>query len=204
MIRQDNISLALTLIICMIAFFMFTYEKSSILLLPLALTGVGIAFNWLFGKKIVVDEEIDEEEASNIGKYSFIGLLGAGLGALVSRSLFMPTRLIALAALQLTPYDSLIFALLMAVAEEQFFRGFFLNFALWKLYNQPYGISLALLLSGLVFAYPYHQNIYGTSTQLLFYVFIGGFVFSWIDLKTKRLSPSMISHLAVNFLGGIG
>lgn len=203
MIRQDKISLSLTVIVCMVAVFMFTYEKSSLLLLPITLTGLGITLNWVFGKKIKVDEKIDEKEGTGIMKYTVIAVLAVAIGAAASKRLFFPERLIALAALQLTPFDSLIFALLMAVAEEQFFRGFFLNFCLWKLYDKPNGITLALLLSGLIFAYPYHQNVYGTSTALLFYVFIGGYVFSWVDFQLKRLSPSMNAHLIINFIGGI-
>ena len=121
--------------------------------------------------------------------YVFVAILG-----------FFFANIASATAFQLTPYTEApispaMYAVLIGVSEEAFFRGFIQSF-LGKLIGfKPVVIGL----SAAVFAV-YHAAVYGTSAEALMTVFIGGLVFAAIMSMTNRLSITMTAHGIYNFL----
>ena len=86
------------------------------------------------------------------------------------------------------------FELLIAVAEEQFFRGFLANLLITRT-----TASLGIFMDGAIFSI-YHFAVYGTSGTDLAIVFGAGITLSFIDWRTGRVSPSIIAHVINNLL----
>lgn len=84
---------------------------------------------------------------------------------------------------------AIIFGFIIGISEEQFFRGFILDWLLSKLPSP----SLALLSSAMIFTV-YHLAVYGTDFDSLMYVFAGGLILSWVAYKSRRISPPMLAH----------
>jgi membrane protease YdiL (CAAX protease family) len=85
-----------------------------------------------------------------------------------------------------------LYAVLISISEEQFFRGAILNFLL-SLTNA----TVAIFSSAAIFMV-YHFAVYGTSTSNLVYVLVGGLALAWADYRSGRISPSMLAHLINN------
>jgi membrane protease YdiL (CAAX protease family) len=96
--------------------------------------------------------------------------------------------------MELTGVDAMLYAVLIAVAEEQFFRGAILNFLL-TLTNS----TVAIFSSAAIFMV-YHFAVYGTSTSNLVYVLVGGLALAWAAYRSGRLSPSILAHVINNVL----
>lgn len=86
------------------------------------------------------------------------------------------------------------FRLLEAVAEEQFFRGFFLNFFLSRV--DPY---TAIVADGVLFG-AYHLFVYGYSPSLILLVIMAGIVLAYSDWRLGTLDASLIAHVVNNLL----
>lgn len=86
------------------------------------------------------------------------------------------------------------FAVLIADAEENLFRGFFTPFMAQRL-----GIIFGSLAAAGLFT-AVHLAVYGTSVSALGVVFGAGFVLSYAALKTRRLSGVKLAHMANNAL----
>jgi membrane protease YdiL (CAAX protease family) len=82
-------------------------------------------------------------------------------------------------------------SLLIAIAEEQFFRGFITNLLTVK--TGFFGV----ILSGIFFSV-YHLAVYGTSYSSLFIVMGGGIILAYAAYKTRRVSTVMAPHLLNN------
>lgn len=191
MIRQDPISKGLTIIGLLIPVFISTFELTLYTLFPSFLLIAGIVGQRYVLKKIEEDPTIDVGEFSDIMFWTFTALAVIFASSLVIPYFNFPssieTETLDIMSLRL-------FVVLMAIAEEQFFRGFLTNFFLVKL--PP---AFAVLASGSIFAI-YHFGVYGTSFDLIGYVWIAGTILSYIAVKTQRLSPCMLAHIVNNLL----
>jgi membrane protease YdiL (CAAX protease family) len=87
------------------------------------------------------------------------------------------------------------FGILMAVAEEFFFRGFLL---FW-LFRVTRSASAAVMGSAAVFAV-YHFAVYGQSAPDLIIVFAAGLLLAFIALRTRSVLPDIMAHVAINLL----
>jgi membrane protease YdiL (CAAX protease family) len=190
MIAQDSLSRALTALAIFIVLYLSTFETSALILFPafLLITGIVLQF-YLLRKVEVVDSVV--EEGGNIFIYTLMALAGIGLGGLISPTV---ARAVPVQKMELTGMDAVLYAVLMAVAEEQFFRGGITNFLL-TMFPPP----MAIMGSAAIFSV-YHLAVYGTTISALAYVFIGGVMLAWVAYRSGRLSPSILAHVVNNIL----
>ena len=176
----------------MIVLYLSTFQTTAVILFPAILLISGIMLQFFLLRKVeTVDSVFQEETAWNIGYYTLVALAGIGLGNLISPALAKATPI---QKMQLTGMDALLYSVLIAIAEEQFFRGAITNFLLTML--PP---SMAILGSAAIFT-AYHLAVYGTELSALIYVFVGGAVLAFVAYRSGRLSPSILAHCLNNIL----
>lgn len=140
-----------------------------------------------------MDERVTFEEKSGMLKYSVFGLAGATLSNYASS--FLINRISSMRALAITQVELVYFGAMIAIAEEEFFRGFLVNFIFKLRQSAP----LAITVSAMVFSV-FHLAVYGTRPDLLAYVFVSGVILGYVAWATQRLSTSMLTHIFVNVL----
>jgi membrane protease YdiL (CAAX protease family) len=96
------------------------------------------------------------------------------------------------------PVSWSLFGMLVAVGEEQWFRGFLTPF-ICNLLGSIWGI----VLSGLVFGI-YHFAVYGTDMTALVVVTMTGMALSYVAIQTKSVTPGMAAHVLNNFIATMG
>lgn len=189
MIRADGLSYTYTIMAAMVAVYLATFEMGVLILFPVILLVTGVALQIYFMRKVDADDTMDIQEAGQITFYTLVAL------AVIAVSSFFISSLPQLVPrMQLTGFDTSLFAALMAIAEEQFFRGAVTSFLL--MYTAP---MVAVMSSGAVFTV-YHLAVYGTDMSALLYVFVAGVVLAWVAYRSRRLSPSMTAHLINNII----
>ncbi len=186
-IRQDSLSKILIIISVSLLLFMSTFNvellTKSLFAVSLILGGLTLS---LVTKEYAEDNNIDLGERNQIFIYSIIAL-----GTVLFLSTIVPA--IPLVELAQIPFSIIVlFGLLIAVAEEVFFRGFLLNFLIGKAGN-----IFGIFGSALIFAI-YHLNVYGTSPQNLIFVFGAGIILGFIAFRSRRVSTVMIAHIMNN------
>lgn len=149
-------------------------------------------------RKVKEDEEISPPELKNILYYASISLLALVVGGMVISGLYIPPVPTSIQSLALSlPLSLFLFTCVMAISEEEFFRGELFDL-LVSAGKTP--VAVAILFSALIFAF-YHLHVYGSSPNDMLYVVLGGAVLSWAAYKTRRVSTSMIAHVGNN-IGG--
>lgn len=192
MIRADSLSYAYTLTATLVAVYLATFELGLTILFPVILLTTGVALQIYFTRTVPVDDSLDMREGGQILFYTIVCL------AAVAITSFFVTALPRLVpSMRLTGFDTMMFGILMAVAEEQFFRGATLSFLLKM--TAP---LVAIFGSAAIFAV-YHLAVYGTDVGAMAYVFVGGMVLSWVVYRSRRISPSMTAHIANNILASV-
>ena len=191
MIRQDSLSKMLIVISMMLTVYLATFETTTLVLFPGILLLIGLVMEfYLESKREFVDHITEPKSMKQIGYYTIIALLG----------MFMSGYMIDMTNMTvLSGVSAIGFGVLMAVAEEQFFRGFITDFLLTRFPNY----ILALVTSAGVFTI-YHLARYGGQPDAMMYVFAGGFILSWVSWKSQRLSPCMLAHAINNIIVVMG
>jgi len=192
-VKQDVLATGLTVIGVSIAVYLSTYELALYVLFPALLLIFSIVLQLYVLKKMdYVNHVTNPETVVNIGYYTFLGLVGLLIGNLLIPYFSYPSTIEnqALSIMSLR-----LFVTLMAIAEEQFFRGFLLN--LFLALNIP--APAAIFTSALMFAI-YHLRVYGTSYDALLYVFAAGYMLGYIAYMSQRLSPCMLAHIMNNLI----
>ncbi len=189
MIRQDTISHMCIVLALAITLYLFTYESTTLVLFPVVLLISGATMElWFERKQEFVDDNITESKTlSRIGAWTGIALAGM----LVSGASI--TYVKSNISMQLTGTGAILYSVLIAISEEQFFRGFITD---WLLVRFPNPL-LAILSSAAIFMV-YHFMRYGTSIDALAYVFAGGFILAFVAYKSRLLSPLMLGHVINN------
>lgn len=187
---EDSISLSLTLAAGMILVYLGTF-MGELLIIPLALLFLGLVFQIYISQKIPHDEETSPKELKQVALWVVVCVAAFGLVAM-SENLVIPI----LGSVELSVVDAKLYTVLYAISEERFFRGALTLFAYWKTNN----IGVAAASSGIVFGAIYHQAIYGSNIEKIIYVVLLGTVLGYVTLKTKRLSPAILSHCINNLL----
>ncbi len=165
-----------------------TYETTAIILFPAVLLISGVVMELYLEKRREYVDSLDEAATlRQVGFYTIIALLGTFSIGAFTRYVDLP--------LQLMGYSALLYSILIAISEEQFFRGFIVDLFLREV-PHPY---LALLGSTLLFML-YHLARYGGTPDSLLYVFVGGFMLSWVAYKSRRLSPCQLGHIINNLM----
>ena len=189
MIKQDTITITFTLLAVMISLYLSTFELGVPIIFPTILLISGIIFQFYLLRRVeTVDGLSEPETLSGIVFYTLIAL------AVLAVSGIVVPRIVGALPMELTGTDALLYSILMAVAEEQFFRGTLTNFLLQLTSPTP-----AILGSAAVFCV-YHLAVYKTDVSALMYVFAGGLTLAWVGYRSGRLSPSVCAHVLNNIL----
>jgi len=194
MIRHDKITLAMTAIAGMISIYLGLFQsRFDIAWFPALLLIMGLELNEYVNKKYDYDDDISEKEGSRIILATAMAIAAISvLSFIVSVPFYKRTASVA----TLSVFDAKLYAGLMAVAEEQFFRGFLANFAL------KYGVKntgAAAVVSSVI-GVIYHFFRYGGDYNALMFVFFGFLVLSMIALREQRLSPAILAHVIHNLV----
>jgi membrane protease YdiL (CAAX protease family) len=186
-IRHDSISKAFTLLAIMITLYLATWEKELSTFFPAIVMMCAFGMSYYLNQRVDADDAIDEEEAKEVGYYTIFALAAMALAGTVSTRLFVPRQSMSMLAV-----DAVMYGVLIAVAEEQMFRGAILQFLGTQLPRMG-----AILAAGAIFGV-YHFSVYRSSPDSLMYVFGAGVILSWVAARTGRLSPTILAHVANN------
>jgi membrane protease YdiL (CAAX protease family) len=206
MIRQDPLSKFLTL---------FAISELAImaiiggdLLQPTIVAVVLLISGFLFSDKFAKlkeDEEIDSGELIQTGVYVVLAIAvfaflnfavpNFGLGALLS-NVFKLSNIITLSAAPASFFALKLYNVLIAISEEQFFRALFGNVFVSRL-----GSVMGSFVNGFWFML-FHIPRYANNLNALVIVLFAGMILTFIDLRTERVSTSMIAHIINNLLAG--
>lgn len=199
-LRQDSVSYALMLIALLGTVYLATFSTTSVVLFPAILLLVGF-----FGERIIERRRrsIEEDSTSSrgdmriIGYYSVLALAGMFIAGYA-------VNLVDFGGLALGEFDSVVYSVLIAIAETQFFQGFVLE-ALFSS-NLPFlaGQPVMACFVGAGVCVVYHLARYGADFNALVYVFVGFSVLNWVSWRSRRLSPAMIGHGMNNLLSNLG
>lgn len=190
----------------------FTYLSTSELLavatfggqlLLISLLAIAIALVGLENQRLLFKGQIPEQPVNAVRATNYLGYAAAGVSVFFGMALFVPLlptfarQFLQSPTLSAIPLNvafgvSQLFVLLIAVAEEQFFRGFIVNFA-----GKLGGIGAALI-SAISFG-AYHIAAYGGEIfPTIFIVGGAGFVLATIDIRTGSITPSLLGHVINN------
>jgi len=192
MIGQDVISKMLSILGIMIALYLSTFKLEALILFPIILLISGITMQYFILRRVEDDPDLDRGEAKDIMFYTIIGMAGFAIASFVSPMIKIPTYAVALSGVNASLYS-----ILMAIAEEQFFRGFLANFLMEK------GFFVGVVGSAMIFTV-YHLAVYGTAMSALMFVLIGGMILAWVGERSGRLSVPMIAHMINNLISTVG
>jgi len=188
MIAHDPVSQVLTALACFILVYLATVQQSFLALFPAVLLIAGIALQFYFTRQVEV-VELTERSTTSLVFYTLVALAGIFIASAAIPFLLPPER-----KMDLTGLDILLYSVLIAIAEEQFFRGALLNFLL--LHVPP---ALAIPASAAVFMV-YHLAVYSLNAYALAYVFVGGAILSWVSVRSGSITPAMLAHILNNVI----
>jgi membrane protease YdiL (CAAX protease family) len=176
-----------------VSVYLATFDLGIVVLFPVILLVTGISLQMYVSRKVEEDERIDRKEAGDIMLWAVICL---AVIAVTSFSVQTLPNLVG--ELSFSATNTVMYSILMAIAEEHFFRGAVTGYLL-KVTDIP---SIAILGSGAIFGV-YHLAVYGTDPSSMIYVMVAGMVLSWAAYRTKRLSPGILAHVANNILSTV-
>lgn len=190
-IKQDPISLVASAIaiteLIFLSVFTGDLQIDSIIAAMILISGL------VMQRYFKVDEQegIDSKGRQNIFVYTSVAVV-----IFFVLNIYVPKLpLSVLPALVASGYlATKMFELLIAVAEEQFFRGFLANLLITKT-----NAGIGILMDGIIFTV-YHLAVYGSSASDLGIIFGAGITLAFIDWKTGRVSPSILAHVINNLL----
>jgi len=188
LVEQDGISITLTILAVAIFLYSATFTDELMLrstfVVVMALSGFVLS---IVVKQYGADESLSEVEVKQMALWTAVSFV-----AIIFLNQFARTIPFAVTD---EPVTRKSFAVLIAVAEENFFRGFITPFVASKV-----GMLPGSVLAGAIFGI-YHFAVYG-SVDVLLIVFGSGIILSYVALRTRRLSPPMLAHVINNYLSG--
>ena len=191
MIRRDSLSDMLTVTAFLLCLYFSTFDLGVLILFPVVLltSGILLQFYMLPKPPKVAERRVTPKAAKKKAYYiilGFVALMGIGI---ISPQV---EKLPFLSQVQtLSVVSAVMFVSLIAIAEEQFFRGFLTNYLSKK------SIFLGILGSAAVFG-AFHLAVYGMTTSALFYVLASGVLLAWLGIRSGRLFVVMMIHLMNN------
>lgn len=191
MIAQDGISKIVSILGLSIPIYVFLFSNINIIwLLPFFLIIGGFAIQkWLLKKPV---NDVNVTSQADIGNVVFYTVIC--LATFIFLGLVTPT-IVKLFNLEITGFDSVLFGVMMAIGEEQFFRAGWTNLLVQTSKSELYGALSSAAIFGV-----YHFLAYGDNPAALMFVLGAGFTFSFVDLRMNRLSPSLFGHIGNNIL----
>lgn len=193
MIKLDAVSVALTVsaLLCSVYLSLWAAERD-IVLFPAILLVSGLFLVIVSGRRIEHDVDISQPEAKEMFIYTCAAMAGILLSAFAGAIAVPASR-----AMALTKIDQVVFAVLLAVAEEMFFRGGVLSFLNAYLRSDV----LSTLANAAIFTV-YHLAVYQAPSALIF-VFGSGLVLAYVTLRSGRLTPAMLAHVLNNLVASM-
>jgi len=188
-IKFDILSFTLALLSVMVAAYLYVVVQFQLALVPLVLLLAGMMFSYIMSPA-EVDQELEESLQQKNIMYTGLALLSFAVFSFVIK--FLP-----LSVQKLSVVDAMLLGVLMAVSEEYFFRGAITQFFMTR-FSEP----VAVVMSGIIFA-AYHTAVYGQMITSLVYAALAGMVLSYIFVKTKSLTPTILAHTLNNIIAVI-
>lgn len=192
MYKFDLLTTSLVILGVMFSLYITTFERSVLSIFPAILLISGLVLFMMFGERLYRGEP----SLGRVGYYSLIGLAGGFLIMSMVPRVFAGNIIKNLA---INTGTAVILAILMAIAEEIFFRGFLFSFFM--------GYTNSMIASNILQAVlwaSYHSAVYGYNPILILSIMIIGVIFGWIDYRCSSLSPSLIAHVVINFIASGG
>jgi len=186
--KKDTVSMALVASTVLISSYLYV-DVGDAIFFPMFLPIAGIALrHYLVGIQESVDDDYISPQGANSAILVVLGVLAIGIGGLLGKNLLSTIE-------GLSVVGASLYVTLIAIGEEQFFRGFVYE---WfrKLVKLP---TFAMLGSALIFMV-YHSWIYGGDPSTMGYVFAAGVVLAYVCQITNRLWPSCFIHIIVNLI----
>jgi membrane protease YdiL (CAAX protease family) len=196
-IQQDSISIMLTAVALLASVYLSTFDLGILNVFPGFLLVAGIVMNMFVNKSISYDEGQSSGGTKNLLIYSAVAVAGLGMAALAAG--FTSTYFLPQSITQLSMQDQVVFGVMMAISEEQFFRGFLTQF----FYSRFNSMFIGVIASAACFM-AYHLAVYGDVTANLVYVFVAGAFLSYTAIASKRISVPMIGHVINNIMSVMG
>lgn len=211
-IFHDPISIAYLALGGGISVFFSLYSQSYAALLPATMFCLGFILMLGSAGKVERDEDLDNTEKTSIFYWTMVGTAALFIANLAVQNVvggnmnsFTQGSIMANMAGSITgsitgsqQMDLMLFTVMMALAEEQFFRGGLLRLFTWKS-----NFSFAILGTSLIFMF-YHFKVYGTTQTALMFVLLAGAVLAFITLKSQRLVPAQHAHVVNNLVALMG
>ena len=185
MIRQDGISIGFTITALFLSLYWSTGDKSFIGIFPAILLISSFGLNFYIGQTYPKTSG----DAGNTLLYTMVAVAGMYFTGYFTQNYFVPQTTIELSGI-----DAIQYGILMAVAEEQFFRGALLNFL------QPrFGEVLSVLASAGIFTI-YHFFIYAGMVSTLLYVLGAGVLLAFVTVRSRSITPAICAHVINNVM----
>jgi len=191
MIKRDSTSDALTVTAFFLTLYISTFDLGVVIIFPIVLlmTGILLQYYMLKEPSRAKEKYLRGKQVTNIGYYTILGFAAIfGIG-LISPEIEKLPFLSLLKTLSTTP--AIAFVSLIAIGEEQVFRGFLTN------YLSKRSVFFGIFGSSAIFA-AFHLAVYGQSAAALFYVLASGVLFAWLGIRSGRLVVPMLIHLLNN------
>lgn len=192
MIRQDQTSKMMIVLAMALSVYLATFETTTLILFPALLLTFGIVMEFFLERKTEdISNTRDKGSWKEIGFYSILALFGLFITGFAVKTFTL--------GITLSGFSSIAYGVLMAIAEEQFFRGFITDLFLSRI-KQSF---VAIFLAGATFAV-YHIARYAVEPEAMIYVLAGGVILSWVAYRSRRLSPGMVAHVINNLRAAFG
>ena len=186
--KKDTVSMALVASTVLISSYLYI-DVGGDIFIPMFMPIAGIALrHYLVGVQDPVDDDYISPQGANSAILVVLGVLAIGMGGLLGKNLLSTIE-------GLSVVGAGLYVTLIAIGEEQFFRGFLYEW-LRNLVKHP---TFAILGSALIFMV-YHSWIYGGDLSTMGYVFVAGVVLAYVCQLTNRLWPACFIHIIVNLL----
>jgi len=188
LVRRDFISNTLLVVMVVVLLYSATFGADlmlkSLFVVVMGLSGMALARRF---KEDESDPNVTDVEVRQIVLWS-----GISFGVIFFMNLTV--RVIPPIFAVVDPVGARLFAVLIAIAEEELFRGFVTPYMARGL-----GRVAGAVTAGVIFGV-YHLAIYQDSFSNLLVIFAGGIILSFAALRTGRLSTTSATHVINNWL----
>ncbi|MBO3809646.1 MAG: CPBP family intramembrane metalloprotease [Candidatus Brockarchaeota archaeon] len=174
--------------------YLYVVVGADVALIPLLLLIAGSSLMALVTKPRV-EEDITETRGRATAVFTGLAVVCLMAAGLVVK--LIPPSVLAVAK-TLSVQQSLLLAMLMAIGEEFFFRGFLTH---WL--SERTAPAVGVIASSIIFTV-FHLAVYHMQPQTLAYVFIGGVVLASTYLYSKTLTAPILAHVVNNILALTG
>lgn len=184
---KDRFSVALVSSTVLISFHLYGILGDAVFI-PTLLPIAGIALtHYTSGTQPTVDDEYFTPSGLRSIYFVVMGVVALGFCGVIGKNLSIVEDLSIL--------DAGLCVTLIAIGEEQFFRGFIFSY-LKTLIKFP---TFAMVGSAAIFM-GYHNWRYGTDPTTMGYVFLAGIILAYVCHVTKRLWPAYLIHIINNVI----